>query len=155
MKESLPSALFVGPPGQPQVTSHRLSIPEQERILVVYGAYHIHRAGLGRNHEAIAVLQWHIRQTVDSRRILRNIQHHAAGGAYGAESGDQAPGSGGRRRVNVADAGGGGNGGPVNLQFQVLQVVIQTQLLQDAGRLAGKIRSKQVGIWSKASGTGH
>ena len=54
------------PSGQPQVTAHLLTIPEQEGILVVYGAYHIHRAGLGGNHEAITIFQLYVGQAVDS-----------------------------------------------------------------------------------------
>ena len=84
--------------------------------------------------------------------VLRNIQYDAAGGAYGAEPGHQTSGGGGRRRVNTADAGGGSDGGPVDLQFQVLQVVIQTQLLQDACRLAGKVRSEQVSVRRETAG---
>ena len=51
--------------------------------------------------------------------------------------------------------GGGRDGGPVNFQLQVLQVVIQPQLLQDARRLAGKVRSEEVSFRREAPGPGN
>src|SRR6202789_1864727 len=82
-------------PGQPQVTSHGLRPPEEERVLVVHGSHHVYRTGLGRNYEAIAVLQLYVRQAGNSCCVLRDIQYHAAGGAYGAEPGHQTSGGGG------------------------------------------------------------
>src|ERR1700731_4460312 len=72
-------------PCQPQVTAHGLAVPVQERVLVINGSDHIYRAGLGRNHEAVAIFQLYVGQGVDSRCGLGNIEDHATSSANGAE----------------------------------------------------------------------